>query len=148
MPATAPAPADIAAAASRLRVSVTRLARTLRREAGEGISPTMLSALTTIEHHGPMTAGAFAEHERVRKPTTTRTIRELVDRGMVSRTPDPFDGRVVWLDLTSEGRRFLRRLRRRTDEFLSRRLRRLTPSEVDLLERASLLIERLSGAEA
>ena len=138
-----PSTADLAGLASQLRIGVTRLARRLRREGDASVTPTLLVALATIERHGPMTAGALAAHEQVRKPTVTRLLASLLDRGLIERTPDPLDGRVTWVHLSSEGRRFLQRVRHRKDEYLSRRLRRLTPDELEILEQASALLERL-----
>jgi len=135
---------DLAGLASQLRIGVTRLARRLRLEGDASVTPTLLVALATIERHGPMTAGELAVHEQVRKPTVTRLIGALLERGMIERTSDPVDGRVSWVQLSSEGRRFLQRVRRRKDEYLSRRLRRLTPEELDTLARASALLERLT----
>jgi len=135
-----PATADLA---SQLRIGVTRLARRLRLEGDASVTPTLLVALATIERHGPMTAGELAAHERVRKPTVTRLIASLLEHGLIERTPDPLDGRVTWVQLSSEGRRFLQRVRHRKDTYLSKRLRRLTPDELDTLERASTLLERL-----
>lgn len=142
-----PAPtttADLAGLASRLRIGVTRLARRLRLEGDASVTPTLLVALATIERHGPMTAGDLAAHEQVRKPTVTRLVGALLARGLIERTPDPLDGRVTWVQLSLEGRRFLQRARRRKDEYLSGRLRRLTPAELEILERASALLERLT----
>jgi DNA-binding MarR family transcriptional regulator len=135
---------DLAGLASQLRIGVTRLARRLRLEGDASVTPTLLVALTTIERHGPMTAGELAAHEQVRKPTVTRLIGALLARGMIERTSDPLDGRVSWVQLSPEGRRFLQRVRRRKDEYLSGRLRRLTREELETLERASALLERLT----
>lgn len=134
---------DIAALASQLRIAVARTARTLRREAGEGITPTLMCALATIEHHGPMTVGALAEHERVTKPTVTRTVHALVDQGLVVRTGDLDDGRVAWLTLSADGRRLVQRVRRRKDEYLARRLRGLEPAEIEALQRAADVLARI-----
>jgi DNA-binding MarR family transcriptional regulator len=135
--------ADLTALASQLRLAVARTARTLRREAGEGVTPTLMCALTTLEHHGPMTVGALAEHERVTKPTVTRTVHALVDQGLVVRTGDVEDGRVVWLTLSGEGRRLVQRVRRKKDEYLSRKLGRLQPDEIEALQRAADLLTRI-----
>jgi DNA-binding MarR family transcriptional regulator len=140
---TSAATIDVAALASRFRIAVVRLARTLRREADTGVTPSLYSALSTVEHHGPITISALADHEGVRKPTITRTVRALVDLGLVNRIPDPVDGRVAWLDLSPEGRRLLQRARRRTDEYLARRLKRLAPQDAASLQRAADIIERL-----
>ena len=91
---TAPPVTDRAGLASHLRLSVFRASRTLRRESQAGISPTLMAALSTIERHGPITAGDLAAHEQVRKPTVTRILGALVEEGLVERTPDPIDRRV------------------------------------------------------
>ena len=46
--------------AEELRLAVTRLARRLRQHAEEGLSPSQLSALSTIDRRGPMTLGDVA----------------------------------------------------------------------------------------
>jgi DNA-binding MarR family transcriptional regulator len=130
--------------ASALRRGVWRLGRRLRREADLGITPTLHAALFTIERHEPITAGQLAAHENVRKPSVTRTIAALLEQGLISRTTDPLDGRVTWLQTTAEGRRLLRRARRRSDEYLSRRLAALTPTERATLVQASELLDRLA----
>lgn len=133
--------------AARLRVAVWRAARRMRRESAAGLSPTLHAALFTIETHGPVTASQLAEHEQVRKPTMTRTIAALLEQGLITRTPDPLDGRVTWLEVTPEGSRLLQRARRRTDEFLAKRLARLTSHERAVLDEAASILERLSGGE-
>lgn len=142
--ATAPPTIDLARLASHLRLSVFRAARTLRRESQAGISPTLLAALSTIERHGPMTAGALAAHEQVRKPTVTRILGALVDEGLVERTPDPLDRRISWVQLTADGRALMRRVRRRSDRYLARRLRRLDPDDIATLERAAGILESIT----
>jgi DNA-binding MarR family transcriptional regulator len=91
-----------------------------------------------------MTAGQLAVHENVRKPTMTRTIQALVDRDLARRTPDPLDGRVTWLAITTEGSKLLQRTRRRTDEFLAKRLGSLSAEERAVLSRASDLLETIA----
>lgn len=141
---TAPPTSDLAGLASHLRLSVFRASRTLRRESQAGISPTLLAALSTIERHGPMRAGALAEHEQVRKPTVTRILVALVDEGLAERTPDPLDGRVSWVQLTPAGRALMRRVRRRTDRYLAQRLRRLDADDVATLARAADILDRIT----
>jgi DNA-binding MarR family transcriptional regulator len=142
MPSAPPA-TDLAGLASHLRLSVFRASRALRRESQAGISPTLLAALSTIERHGPMTAGALASHEQVRKPTVTRILAALVDEGLVERTADPVDRRVSWVQLTSAGRARMRNVRRRTDRYLAQRLQRLEPADLATLERAAVVLDRV-----
>lgn len=144
MPAQASTSLDAAELASRLRVSVWRVARRMRHESHPGISPTLHAALFTVETHGPITAGQLARHENVTKPTATRTIHALLEQGLITRTSDPLDGRVTWLQVTPEGKKLLQRARRRTDEYLARHLKELTAEERELLDRASGLLQRMA----
>jgi len=140
---TAPAP-SLPELASALRIRVMRLSRNLRRQAGTGLSASLLSALTTVERKGPMTIGRLADAEQVRPPTMTKVVASLVEQRLVTREPDPLDGRVAWVMATPEGRSLLRRTRRRSDAYLATRLRSLDREELLVLERASRLLERLS----
>ena len=128
---------------SRLRLAVMRLARRLRQQADPDITPSMLSALATIERRGPVSLGALAEAERVRPPTMTEIVRRLENAGFIARSSDPADKRIALLELSSEGRRFLDRVRARKNAYLAQRLRKLDPDDVAALERAVLAIEHL-----
>jgi len=137
-------PAELAAT---LRVALWRAARRMRHESGAELTPTLHAALGSVEALGPITAGQLATHEHVRKPTMTRTIRELVDRGLIERLPDPLDGRVTWLQVTPPGVTLLRAARRRTDAYLAQRLRKLSAEDRQTLERAAEVLERLADQE-
>jgi len=134
--------------ASHLRLAIARTARRLRQEAFEAegrgeLSPTLTAALATVDIHGPLTPSELAERERVRRPTATRSVASLEQLGLVSRTPDPSDGRAYLVATTGEGRALLRRLRTRKNAYLAKRLRDLDPDEVATLERAAGILERL-----
>ena len=135
---------DLAALATHLRLTVFRTSRTLRRESQTGLSPTLLAALSTIDRHGPMTPGDLAAHEQVRKPTVTRILAALVEEGLIERTIDPLDRRVAWVQLTPAGRTLLRTVRRRSDRYLARRLGQLDPGDIDTLERAAEILDRIT----
>ncbi|MEP6937176.1 MAG: MarR family transcriptional regulator, partial [Chthoniobacterales bacterium] len=113
---------DIANAAARLRLAITRTARRLRQEASGDLTPTTTAALATVERHGPVTPSDLAGIERVKRPTATRSIRCLLDAGLVDRTPDPSDGRSALVSITAEGRERLRRIRSRKNAYLSKRM--------------------------
>ncbi len=142
---TAPSVIDVAGLSSQLRLSVMRLARKLRREgSGAEITPTLLAALSTVYRHGPMTVGELAAHEQIQKPTVTRIVASLLERDLIARTPDPLDGRMAWIQTTSDGQQLLQRIRRRHDRYLAGRLKKLTPEELSTLERAAEILERLT----
>ena len=133
--------------AARLRLAITRTARRLRQEAAGELSPTSAATLATVEGHGPLTPSEVAEIERIRRPSATRSLRCLEDSGLVRRTPDPADGRSSLVSVTAAGRERLRRLRGRKNAYLARRMRDLPPTDVEALERAAEILERIQESE-
>jgi DNA-binding MarR family transcriptional regulator len=129
--------------AARLRLAVTRLARRLRQQAAEGLTPSQNSALSSIEHDGPLTPSELATIERIQRPSATRVLGVLAERGLVTREADATDRRVARLKITREGAALLRRGRSRKNAYLARRLRELDAGELETLERAAELIERI-----
>jgi DNA-binding MarR family transcriptional regulator len=133
--------------AGRLRLAIVRTARRLRQEAGTDLSPTLTAALATIERHGPVSPSRLAELERVQRPTATRTVANLEERGLVMRSADPADGRGALVAVSAAGRALLKNVRGRKNAYLARRLRDLPPDEVADLERAAEILERLLEEE-
>jgi len=144
--------ADVSETAARLRLAIARTARRLRQEAlgpepATELSPTLTAALATVEAHGPLTPSELAERERVQRPTATRIVARLVELGLAARSADPADGRSALVSVTPAGRALLRRLRKRKNAYLARRLRELDAAEVATLERAAGILERLLDEE-
>ncbi|HEX2392611.1 MAG TPA: MarR family transcriptional regulator [Solirubrobacterales bacterium] len=136
--------------AAKLRMAIVRTARRLRQEAAAeatGLTPTSTAALATIERHGPLTPSELAEIERVKRPTVTRTLGCLERERLVERTPDPGDGRSSLVSVNAAGRERLRRLRGRKNAYLARRMRDLSPAEVETLERAAEILDRMREGE-
>ena len=110
--------------AARLRMAIVRTARRLRQEAagagGTELSPTAAAALATVERHG-----------------------QLEEAGLVDRAPDPADGRSALVSINAAGRERLRRLRGRKNAYLARRMRHLPTEDVETLERAAGILERI-----
>ena len=132
-----------AAVAARVRLVVMRLARRLRQQAGPGVTPSQLAALSSIERLGPLTLGELSSVERVRPPTMTRIVAGLEDVQLVTRERDAHDRRVARVALTSRGQRFVAQSRTRRDAYLAAHLRSLTPSELTTLDRAAAILERV-----
>jgi DNA-binding MarR family transcriptional regulator len=126
-------------------MAVVRMARRLRQESDSvaEISPARTAALATIEREGPLTPSALAQRERIQRPTATRTIAQLEQAGLVVRTADPADGRVVRVAITPHGTALLKRIRSRKNQYLARRLAELTPQEQRTLADAAALLERV-----
>jgi DNA-binding MarR family transcriptional regulator len=137
---------DTAELAARLRLAVTRLARRLRQEAEAGITPSMLSALSSAERQGPLTMRDLCAVEQVQPPTMTRIVAALVAAGLVVRETDAEDGRVAWVKVTPNGRRLLERSRRRKEAFLARAIRELDAGDVATLEAAADVLEGFTEA--
>jgi DNA-binding MarR family transcriptional regulator len=107
-----------------------------------------LAALGTVNRHGPLTLGELAAVEGVRPPTMTRIVANLEDAGLLARQPDPADRRVCRVELTAEGRGFVRRTQSRRDAFLAGLLARLEPADAAKVSAAVEVLERLAGETA
>lgn len=136
--------------AAKLRMAVVRTARRLRQEAaGEtgGLTPTATAALASIERHGPLTPSELARIEAVKRPTVTRTLGCLERAGVIERTPDPADGRSALVAINGAGRERLRRLRGRKNAYLARRMRDLSAADIETLQRAAEILDRMREGE-
>ena len=138
---------DIGELSSRLRLAIARSARRMRQEAGTDLSPSLTSALATIERHGPLTPSELAELERVQRPSATRIVSRLETEGLVDRAADPADGRSSLVSASARGRALLRRLRTRKNAYLARRIRDLPDRDVETLREAADVLERLLEGE-
>lgn len=139
--------ADAEIAAS-LRLSATRLARRLRQEAHSGLTPSQLSALATVAHHGPLTLGALAEREAVAPPSITKVVAILEAEGLVQRTPDPTDRRSSHLQTTATGNAFIAEDRRRRTAWLAAQVATLSDDDRRRLADALDVLDRLTALDA
>jgi DNA-binding MarR family transcriptional regulator len=128
-----------------LRISVMRLARRLRAQRPvNALTLSQMSALATVERHGPLTLGELANHEKVQPPSMTRIVGVLTDDGFLQRAAHITDGRQVILTITDSGRDLLREDRRRREAWLAQHLRHLTAEELDVLRAAAPVLEKLA----
>lgn len=136
--------ASLEAVASRLHSAAIHLLRSLRSEDVEaGVTPARLSALSVLVFGGPRSVSGLAAAEQVAVPTMSRLVAALEERGLVTRRPDPSDGRAVRLKASPEGRRMLEEGRDRRVERLAELLSRLQPGEVETVARSADLLESL-----
>ena len=125
-PVPEPAPPSSADLAADLRLVVGRLARSLRQADDGGLTPSQLSALSSIDALGSVRLGDLAAAERVTSPTLTKIVANLEAAGLVQRSADPDDRRAARVSLTPAGKSRLKRLRTERNAYLQQRLAALS----------------------
>ena len=133
--------------ATRLYFAAIHLIRRLRQEdAGLGLSPAQLSAISTLVSKGEMTLSQFANAEGVRPPTITRLVQRLEADGYVVREESPTDGRVTTVRHTTKAWKTLEKGASRRAAALREAMASLSDRDQKALERAVALMERLTGS--
>src|SRR5262245_42736659 len=133
---------DVAGRLHSAAIHLLRVARTVDGEAG--LSPARLSALSVLVFGGPRTVGGLAAAEGVRSPTMTQLVNGLERDGLVRRRPVQTDGRRVVVEPTPAGRRALRRAQGRRLDVLVGVLGTADADDLDVLDRAAALLDRLT----
>jgi DNA-binding MarR family transcriptional regulator len=135
-------------AAVSVRRSVIGLARRLRLErTAASLTGLELSVLGQLNRRDAMTPGDLAAAERVQPQSLTRTLAELENRHLISRRPDPADGRRSLLVITESGSAALRAEMAERDIWLAAAMRAtLTSTEIELLRLAASLLDQLAEA--
>jgi DNA-binding MarR family transcriptional regulator len=133
--------------ADALRLVTARLARRLRQPALGDLTPSQRSVLASLGRHGPLRMGELARIENITPPSLTGIVTRLVDRGLVTRTEDPGDGRSTLVAATAAGAANLEAARREKTAFLTTRIRHLGDEERRLLRAAVLLLDRIVAGE-
>jgi DNA-binding MarR family transcriptional regulator len=119
--------------------SLTRLF--VRQLSGE-LSRTELGLLRALSG-GPRRITELAELEGIAQPTTTILIKQLEQRGLVTRERQPDDGRVVLVTLTKAGNVALADFRARTSAVLGAYLSEVSDEQVEALATATETLEHL-----
>ncbi|MDF3311209.1 MarR family transcriptional regulator [Rhodococcus sp. T2V] len=130
----------------RLREDIVLFNRAIRTNtSGHLLTPTQLQALANLDRLGAMSARELAKVEQVAPQTVARTVALLEERGLVSRIPDPNDGRAQIISITDIGRGKLVADRVKRSEWLADVLdERCTDVEREVLFAAGTLLRRLS----
>lgn len=143
-------PADRAAAVRALEAEFSELFTHVRRlfaENAERLSPGLLpgayKVFTTIVRREQVTLSALAETLHADKGQMSRTVRELESLGLVTRTPDPTDGRSSLLSPTAAGLERLRAVRAPSEHALAGALDRW---DLDDIRELTRLLHALSAS--
>src|SRR6476646_9466310 len=83
---------------SRLRRKLTELA------AEDDLTPSQTAVLVRIAKNGPASTSELAGAERVRPQSMATTLAGLDRHGLITRKPDPDDGRRQLITLTPQAR--------------------------------------------
>lgn len=134
---------DIGGAASELRIVLGQLVRRLRREYAFPVA--QASVLSRLDREGAQTTSALAAAERIRPQSMSQTLAELENEELISRRPDPDDGRQVLIELTRRGRDRLRDDRKHREDWLAETIASaLSPAEQQILVKAVPLLRLIA----
>jgi DNA-binding MarR family transcriptional regulator len=126
-----------------LRETLSRVARRMRAEPGPPIS--QLVVLGRLRREGPASISDLAAAERMRPQSMAQTVRDLEAADLVSRRPDPADGRRVFIELTAAGVQRLETTVAAREDWLAETLEaELDAEERELLRRALKLLVRIA----
>jgi DNA-binding MarR family transcriptional regulator len=130
--------------AGRLRLSMIRLSRQLRRHDPSELTITQLSSLATIVRAGPLGIGQLAEIEGLPSPAVTRLADKLEEAGLITRRINPADRRGVLVAASDAGAQLVARREQSGNAWLVERLARLSKVDRLALERAVAVLEVLA----
>jgi DNA-binding MarR family transcriptional regulator len=106
----------------------TRVITTQLRDCCTEVTLAQCLVLLEVEDRERLTVGQLASRLRLDDSTLSRTIDGLVRRGLLERTRDDRDRRVVWICLTEEGARACAAIHRQNDALYRSILGRIPPS--------------------
>ncbi|WP_433572385.1 MarR family winged helix-turn-helix transcriptional regulator [Streptomyces sp. CA-251247] len=133
---------ELAVFLRRARASSGEMAREVHPE----LEPAAYGLLVRLDETGPQRATDLAVYFGVGKATMSRQLHALEELGLVTREPDPADGRASLVRLTEEG---LARFRRVRDARRDRYVRKLAGwDRGEIAELARLLHQLNARAES
>jgi DNA-binding MarR family transcriptional regulator len=131
--------------AHELRETLGRVIRRLRAEPGPSVG--RMAVLGRLDRDGPSSISDLATAEKMRPQSMAQTVNDLHAAGLVSRRPDPNDGRRAFIELTGRGRELLQTTRAVRETWLTEALEsKLDADERALLHEAVVLLERIADA--
>jgi len=132
--------------ATEVAAALERLFSLTRWLSPAGLSLTSAATLASLERLGPCRLTTLAAREGVTQPAMTQLIARMEQAGLVERTADPDDGRVVRVQITDAGRDLLGGRRAARAERIAGLLAMLSPADRDALIAALPAMNALAGA--
>ena len=139
-------PVESAPIAHEFRETLGRVIRRLRAEGGQPPVGQM-AVLGRLDREGPASTSDLAAAERMRPQSMAQTVRDLESAGLVSRRPDPDDGRRALVELARAGLDRLPTTRARREGWLAELFEReFTAAERETLRAALPLLRRIADS--
>jgi DNA-binding MarR family transcriptional regulator len=115
----------------------------------EDISYGQYKVISVIHNHGPISVGNLGRLVGSAQSTTSEMVARLTKAGLVTKVRGPYDGRVVMVELTDQGRQLMRRRRKRVREAYQRLFGRLSSEErekfVESLRSLNDILQKTNG---
>lgn len=99
-----------------------------------GVTMTQASVLMLLMHEGRKTMGELALALGVSKSAVTQLLNSLIEQGFIERNQDEQDRRVAYVELSRDGVRHLRRVRRGGTKRMEQLFDLLTDDELGQIE--------------
>jgi DNA-binding MarR family transcriptional regulator len=137
-------PTDVDDLAGRLRLAVSRLHRTLRRDGTGRLTVPQYLLLHAIERSGPLRMADLAAQQGVPPSNLTRIVAFLTGEGLVVRQTGTDDRRSAIVSISPEGRRVVHRVVREKAEILGAKIAGLSPERQRAIADAAAVLEKLA----
>ena len=116
---------------------ILRIGRHLRRETEQlGVTSHQATLLWLVKSRPGLSLRELAQAEGISAPSLSAHVDRLESLGLIRRVRSSDDRRRVGLELTTEGRTTVRRVRARRTTWLADRLNRLSDDDRERVERA------------
>ncbi len=99
----------------------------------EDISYGQYKVISVIHNQGPISVGNLGRYVGSAQSTTSEMVARLTKSGLVTKVRGPYDGRVVMVELTDQGRQLMKRRRKRVKEAYQNLFSKLSEEERESL---------------
>lgn len=100
------------------------------------LHPTHFHILHMVEHEGPLMMRTIAEKLSIKKSNLTPLVRKLLEKKLVAKQRDEADGRIIYIQLTGEGKAYLSDKKSLLENVITQRLTPLSDADRKALSKA------------
>ena len=131
---------------NRVRLALGRIARRVDRQSSseDGITRSQFSILSVVARRGPIGVRELAEIEGLNPTMVSRMVSKLEEAGLMVRSADLDDKRVISVAATDTGSELFQRLRAKRTALFADRLALLSVEDADRLLDALPALESLA----